>query len=421
MKSNMIKLIIPFFLLTFLFQACEEGDLITPDNTKNNREKWSYEFKNVMALSLPNNVPAIDEAGNIYVIADVQYGGEIIKLTSDGKEEWLKKENAFPLSRIIYDNQKLYYINSQMLTCRDANNGELLWETKVEGSMDLFALNNSKIYITRFVDIGIVGSNYLDAYSLDGDKIWETRIKYSDTDTISFPNTITVNGNNIYVGILAEVNQSEFAILDFVDQGNSATKNWSWLAPDNYSVGGGDPPIRNFAIDDDGNLIFGMANNNTNYIFSVSASGNENWRKETTLSKIIASVTVNGNGDCYVGLDKLEKINQNGIVWTSPGKPDWDYTGLTSNSPVIDKSGNLFYVDPSTMFTAVSSQGDSLWSQYYGCNLCNNVYYNVTINHNGDLIIASKAGVICYKGEGSALAENGWPKIYGDLGNTCSK
>ena len=420
-QFNFIRFILPLLLLTFLFQACEENDLVTPDNTKNDREKWSYSFKDVMALSLPVNVPAIDDAGNIYVIGDVQNGGNIIKLSPEGKEMWFKKESSFAMSRIIYSDNKIYYINNQQLICRSADSGEKVWETDAPGSQSIMALNNNKIYLTRFVDEGILGKNYLDAYNINGEKVWDIRIKYSDTDTISFPNTISVNGNNIYLGILAEVDQSEFAIINYVDEGSTVSRNWTWLAPTGFSVGGGSPVIRDFAIDDEGNLLFGMENSSTEYIFSVNASGVENWRTATSLSKIIGTVSVDGNGNCYASYKHCEKIDSEGIIWSSSEKPDWDYTGLASGSPVIDKNGNLFFLDPSTMFSAVSSQGDSLWSQYYGCNLCNNVYNDVTINHNGDLIVSSKAGVVCFKGEGAALATNGWPKVYGNLANTGSK
>ncbi len=420
-KSAFIKLITPLLFITLLFQACEPGDLPNADNTKNDRERWSYDFSTVMAASLYNQVPAIDESGNIYLIADVQSGGDIIKLSSDGAEQWVKSENDYPMSRIIYHANKLYYINNQMLICRDASNGEKIWETEVSGAQSIFALNDSKIFVTRFVDDGLLGSNHLMAYNSDGTLVWETKIKYSETDTISYANAMSVNGNNIYVGVLAEVGNAEFAIINYTDEGDYVSKSWTWLAPESFSVGGGSPRIKDFAIDDNGNLIFGMEKSGTEYVFSVNPSGTDNWNAVSNLPKLISNVSVDGDGNCYVAYDRCEKVNNNGVIWTSTTKTDWDYESLFSKSPVIDNNGNLYYVDLSTMLTAVSPQGDSLWSQYYGCNLCNNEFHNITINRNGDIIVISKAGVTAFKGEGVGLSEKGWPKVFGNYGNTASK
>ncbi len=420
-KSILSKLTLPLLLVTLLFQACEPGDLPNNDNTKNDRQKWVYDFSNVMAASLYNQVPAIDEDGNIYLMADVQSGGDIIKLSAAGDEQWVKSESSYPMSRIAYVNNRVYYINNQVLICRDAATGEKVWNTEVSGAQTIFAINGNKIYVTRFVDEGFLGSNHLAAYNTDGSLVWETKITFSETDTVSYANAISVNGNNIYVGVLAEVGNSEFGIINYVDEGNQVSKSWTWLAPGGFSVGGGSPRIKDFAIDDSGNLIFGMENSGAEYVFSVTPSGTDNWSAATGLSKIISNVSVDGNGNCYVAYDKCEKIDKNGIVWSSSAKTDWDYESLFSKSPAIDNNGNLYYVDLSTMLTAVSAQGDSLWSQYYGCNLCNDQSHNLTINRNGDIIVISKAGITAFKGEGNGLAENGWPKVFGNYGNTASK
>jgi outer membrane protein assembly factor BamB len=420
-KISKIKTVASLVVLTLLFQACEPGDLPNADNTKNDRERWSYDFSTVMSASLYNQVPAIDEAGNIYLIADVQSGGDIIKLSADGAEQWVKSESNYPMSRIIYLDNKVYYINNQTLICRDAANGENIWNTEVSGAQSIFAINNNKIFVTRFVDDGFLGSNHLAAYNMNGSLVWETKIKYSDVDTISYANAISVNGNNIYVGVLAEVGSSEFAIINYVDDGDHVSKNWTWLAPGDFSVGGGSPRIKDFAIDDNGNLIFGMENSGTEYVFSVSPAGTDNWSTVSNLSKIISNVSVDGEGNCYVAYDRCEKIDKNGIAWTSSPNVNWDYRSLFSKSPAIDNNGNLYYADLSTMLTAVSPHGDSLWSQYYGCNLCNNEFHNVTINRNGDIIVISKAGVTAFKGEGVGLAEKGWPKVFGNYGNTAGK
>jgi len=311
-------------LATILFQSCEEGDLPNPDNTKIERLKWSYDFEDVMAFSLLNNIPAIDEDGNIYFAADVQYGGQIVKLSADGNEVWTTNEAECPLSQVIYFDGKLYYQSDNKLVCRNASDGNELWSTQVVGGYQSFALTPQKIYTSNFVDGGIFGcNNSLVAFDHSGNKVWETKIKYSPNDTITYPNAISVVDNNIFLGVFVEVENSEFAIINYVDEGTSAAKNWTWLAPEDYSVGGGSPRIQEFAIDDNNNIIFGMENSGTQSIFSISANGNENWRSTTSLPKIISSVSVDADGNCYSAYSDIEKINESGVVWKSDPAADW--------------------------------------------------------------------------------------------------
>ena len=405
-----------------LMQSCEEGLLPDPGDNQIDRLNWSYDFETVMAFSLYNRVPAIDEAGNIYVVADVQYGGQIVKLTADGSEIWSTTESSFPLSRLIYFDGKIFYQNDNQLVCCNAVDGSKLWETAAVNIFQTFALTPEKIYTTNFEDNGIFGcNNSLVAFDHSGNKIWETKIKYSENDTITYPNAISVVDNNIYLGIFAEVDESDFAIINYVDEGNSVSKNWTWLAPEDYSVGGGTPRIKDFAIDDNNNLVFGMENSGTQYVFSLNASGTENWRTATTLPKIISNVTVDGNGDCYASYSFVEKLNESGIIWTSGTKADWLYEGLVSKAPVISKDVNLTYENVSQILTSISPDGEFLWEQFWDCELCNNEFHNLTINRNGDIIVITKAGVYCFDGDGTGLSDKGWPKRYGDYGNTSSK
>lgn len=409
-------------VLIVLLQSCEEGDLPNSDNTQIDRLKWSYSFETVMAFSLLNNVPAIDEAGNIYFIADVQYGGQIAKLTPDGKELWSVNESDFPLSQVIYFNGKLFYQTGNQLICRDASDGSELWSTNVVSVFQTFALTPEKIYTGNYEDGGIFDNNYsLLALDHSGNKIWETKIKYSAADTITFPNAISVNGNNIYLGIFVEVNNSEFAILNYVDEGSTVSKSWSWLAPEDYSVGGGTPRIKDFAIDDNNNLLFGMENKGSQFIFSLNAAGTENWRTSSYMPEIISGVSVDANGNAYVGYSSVEKNNESGIVWTSDVKADWVYDGLVSKAPVISMEGNLTIENLSRITASVSSSGSDLWEQYYGCELCNDEFHNIALNRNGDIIVIGKANVYCFEGDGTGLSDKGWPKRYGNYGNTSSK
>ena len=422
MKLIAYTITLLFASAILLLQSCDEGILPDPDDNQIDRLNWSYDFSTVMGFSLYNRVPAIDEAGNIYFAADVQYGGQIVKLAADGSEIWSITEGDFPLSRLIYFDGKIFYQNDNQLICRNASDGSELWTTDVTMGYQTFALTPEKIYTSNFEDGGIFGcNNSLVAFDHSGNKIWETKIKYSEADTITYPNAISVVGNNIYLGIFAEVDNSDFAIINYIDEGNTVTKQWSWLAPEDYSVGGGTPRIKDFAIDDNDNLVFGMENSGTHYVLSISPQGVENWRTATSLPKIISNVTVDANGDCYAAYDFIEKVNEGGIIWASDIKADWQYDGLVSKAPVISMEGNLTYENISRIMASVSPSGEYLWEQFWGCEICNDEFHNLTINRNGDIIVITKAGVFCFAGDGTGLSDKGWPKRYGDYGNTSCK
>ena len=411
-----------FVLMVLMLQSCDEELLPDPDDNQIDRLNWSYDFSTVMAHSLYNRVPAIDETGNIYVAADVQYGGQIIKLADDGSEIWSVNESAFPLSRVIYFGNKIFYVVENDLICRSATDGSELWTADAPGGYNTLALTSDKIYTNKFEDGGIFGcNNSLMSFDHNGNKMWETKIKYSENDTITYPNAISINGNNIYLGVFAEVDNSDFAIINYVDEGNSVSKQWTWLAPEDYSVGGGTPRIKDFAIDDNNNLVFGMENSSIQYVFSVSNTGVTNWQTATTLSKIISNVTIDADDECFVAYDKCEKVNQEGVIWESEIKTDWQYEGLVSKAPVISHNGNITYENISKLLTSLAPDGAFLWEQFWGCELCNDEFHNLTINRNGDIIVVTKAGVFSFKGDGTGLSDKGWPKRYGDYGNTSSK
>ncbi|NOY49370.1 MAG: PQQ-like beta-propeller repeat protein [Chlorobi bacterium] len=419
-QIDFLKVLI-FTIVVLLIQSCDEGILPSPDNNTTDRLIWTYDFPTVMAFSLYNTVPAIDEVGNIYVLADVQSGGLLVKLSSSGTEDWTLDVGDFPLSRLIYFEGKIYYINNGSLICLNSDDGSQIWSANAPGAQEIFALNSEKVYTTNFVDIGVLGQTNLTAYDHSGNKIWETKIEYSDTDSIAFANTIAIDGNSIYVGIYTEVGNSEFAIINYIDEGNTVSKQWTWLAPEDYSVGGTSPRIKDFAIDDNGNLVFGMEDSGTEYVFSVSNQGVENWRSATSLSDVISNVAVDGDGNCYVSYDRCEKLGQDGIVWTSDVKTDWQYDGLVSKSPVISTGGSVTYENISRIVASISPDGEYSWEQFWGCELCNDEFHNITININGDIIVVGKASIYCFEGDGTGLSEKGWSKRYGNYGNTSSK
>ncbi len=403
-----------------LLHSCNDP-IVEPADNQIDRLKWSYDFETVMGLSNINFVPAIDEAGNIYAVAEVQSGSQIFKLNANGDELWTKVISSVT-GRFVYFDSKLFYNQSGTLVCASASNGSEIWRTDNAMTLDIIAVTDNKIYTTLFVDDGFLGENYLNAFDLQGNKIWEEKIQYSDTETIAFPYTISVRENQIYLGILAEIGDSEFAIINYQDDGASVSRNWTWLAPDYYSSGNSYRK-HDIAIEDNNDLLFGLNKDGTEYVFSINSSGIENWSKASLLSPTITNVTTDGLGNAYVAYDKCEKIGNGGTVWSSEIKTGWEYEGILSNSPIVSQNKTLYYQNTSKLLTAISNEGTFLWEQYYepldyGTD---NEFHNITINKNGDVIVITKVGILCFEGDGSGLSETGWAKKYGNYGNTSSK
>jgi hypothetical protein len=140
------------------------------------------------------------------------------------------------------------------------------------------------------------------------------------------------------------------------------------------------------------------------------------------LEKEIVDVSIDKDGNFYTAYDKVEKLSAASTLWTSESKKDWKYEGLASQAPIITQNGSLIYSNFSSILTCVKADGTFDWEQYiYPCDICTEEFHNATVSTNGDVIVISKFGVYCFSGDGSSLAEHGWPKTYANYGNTSSR
>ena len=425
MKSLKV-VVFALLAMSFMFQSCDK--ILDPpaedEKDKVDKLSWYYDLDEVMYASLINPTPAIDENGNIYITADVKGlsgGTQIMKLSSGGAKLWSIKKNNSVVSRPIYQDGKLYFLLGTSLYCLNADDGSEIWSVEEACTSQIISITNNKIYLTRWEDVNVLGKNYLEAYDLDGNKIWSEYIKYSDTDTVNFPYAMSVRDNQIYLGVLAEVGESNFAIINYQDDGSQVSKNWTWLGPENFTTDN-QYHFKDLPIDDNNNLYFNMQHNGDQYIFSITSEGTDNWSKVTSMDRTINSLAVDEEGNCYYAYDKCEKLNASGDIWISEPKKDWTYEGLDAQAPVLSKNGTLAFCNSSSLLTSLKADGSFNWEQYvYPCDVCTEEFHNLTIAPNGNIIIISKTKVYSFIGDGSGLAEKGWPKVYGNYGNTASK
>ncbi len=418
----------PLFLLLVVlivsYTSCDLNNIKPPDN-KTDRLKWTYSVGDVYMNSLPNPVPAIDEKSNIYAIVSSHSKDDFVKLDQSGKKVWSKNGNGIS-SRLIYSNNKLFYSRGTSIACADAETGTELWSTENAINGNIIAVTNDRIYTTDYLENNFLGVNYLKAFNLDGNLVWETKIKYSDSDSINFPFAMSINGNDIYIGVLAEIGKSNFAILKYRDTGDNAKKIWNWLAPEDFTTEGVNGRFKDIAIDDNSNLLFAMTKDSKQYVFSISALGNQNWISETNQNIIISNLSVDTKGNVFSSFSTIEKTGANGSIWNTKLKKDWEFEGLAANAPVLSDEGNSISMNFSKLLTAIDNNGKILWEQHYepeedtGLS-SDEQFHSFTLNRNGDIIVVCKFEIKCFKGDNSGLLKGGWPKLYGNYGNTASK
>lgn len=424
-KNFKILLVVLFSAL--MFQSC--NDTFKKKNNKEERVNWTFSFTDIPNNPLRGYVPAIDESGNIYFF----HYDNAFKLNSAGKKIWEKNVGAAGYSRLIYFDNKLYFLSDKLLKCVDAQTGETVWSKEIgKTNINSIVLNSNRIYTVTTTSESLTDTkSTLYAYDILGNKLWEKVIKYTndaDEELITLVQNFSVSGNKIYLACFIEDvdggdNDAQLAIMEYSDNDDAATKTWTWTSPAETNY---DQSIKSYygdlAIDDNGNILFAMSGNGGQSVYSISNTGVTNWVAPISSNKPALNIVVDGTGNAYTSYDAIEKVANGSKLWTSAINNDWEYGGLTSIGTVISEEGNISSVNLNSILTSVDKEGNVLWEQFYEkYEQGYNEFNSITINRNGDIIVLNKYGVTAYEGDGTALSTKGWPKVYNNYGNTGSR
>ena len=127
----------------------------------------------------------------------------------------------------------------------------------------------------------------------------------------------------------------------------------------------------------------------------------------------------------YLGKGDLVKLLNDGTqVWQTAITDGMIINPTFTSAPTIAENGNLYDGQLFGLY-CIDSSGNLDWkinSETGGGEESGNLHIPV-LNHAGNIIIVSseQSKIRCFKGDGQALATDGWPKPYGNSANTSSK
>ena len=181
--------------------AAGEGKFVYPTNTfglvclGEDPDDWDYAEWYVPIGSTQFSSPIILES-KIYIAQTVSTETHITCFyLENGSTFWDTSLGAQSLSDIAIDDEKIYITANRDLFCLDMNDGQLLWQTTVAESGDMFAVSTPVVTDGMLYTISLNGVIYgLDA--VDGSEVWN----YSTGDTANFGDSPSLGYGNLYVG-----------------------------------------------------------------------------------------------------------------------------------------------------------------------------------------------------------------------------
>ena len=399
-------------LLAVMFSSCgKDGNPDTPggggDDPGKHSELWHYDGQ---IVGLENIYPAIDEQGNIYLAgASEEVNSGVVHFVSvdkNGNERWDKTIDATAASYVVYGDGKVFLSTVSPVTIHvyDANSGNELWSKNYTDDygfewQPVMSYANRKLYVAsgRFT-VGVL----MALNPENGTELWLRNLY----DNIAI--SLVVDGTGLYCGGMGKVTRYE-------DKGSSCDSIWYWEESE------GSRSYIGFEITmaDNGNIYtrgdYGvniLSPETGNEIKVVSLGG--------SFDNSSSSITIDGDGNFYIGNGDLHKYSPDGsLEW----KTDINVGVINPNypsAPLIGENGK-FYNGELFSLSCVKSNGSIDWILGTEDGIGN--LHPVVMDNDGNLLsYSTERGVLfCYKGDGSKLATKGWPKRYGNMGNTCSK
>lgn len=400
--------------LLLAISSCGSKDPIVPNPNPGDGDhpvQWSYDLP---AGSLADIYPAIDENDNIYLSLLSEDGQNIITiaLNKDGNELWQNETPGIASTHPVYSNGKVFVTTEDPVSieCLDANNGNILWTYDLTESYDAswipsISVNNDKVYLST----GQFFYGFLIAYDFSGNELW---VKQNSIMGTSF--NLSTIGNQLYFS-------DDQYVYRYDDNGSSCDSVWAYKYITTKSTNGLMEALE-LPINVNGNICFRDANN----ILIVSPSGElVNSFYLDGFDNSPSNITINSDNEILIGNTDLYKFSIDGsIVWSTDINDGLIVNPYFSSAPLICANGN-YYDAQSFGLYSVKSNGELNWKENSetGAGIEYGNLHSPVFTHSGDIISVSseQKKVRCFKGDGQGLPSQGWPKPYGDYGNTSSK
>jgi len=412
--KKLINSVTMFAILVALLSSCGDKDSTTPDPTpgpSGHEVLWSYD----MGIGgLADIIPAIDNDDNsYYTIADFE-GSKVvaIALDKDGGEKWKVDLDGLSTERAIYANGKVYVATGDptAIYCLNASTGNVEWNKNLTEEYDFswlssVAFANGKLYVST----GQLFEGFLLAYDESGNELWTKQ-----TNLMGGTFNLSVRGNSLFF-------HDGLTLYRYDDNGASCDSIWaieyegnssrSMLAYFDLPIGeDGNIYIRSddiFIISPEGQLVKTIA---------LDASFNEGYA---------SNITLTSDNDILIGKGDLIKLSNDGnIVWETKIDDGIIINPAFTTAPTISSNGDFYDAQLFGLYS-VKSNGSLNWkiNAENGGGVEYGNLHTPVLTHNGNIISVSteQKMVRCFKGDGKGIANGGWPKPFGDYGNTSSK
>ncbi len=416
---SLLTMIVMTLTVSLFLSSCGGKDPIIPGggNGDNGHENcWTYE---IGVYSLNDITPALDESDNIYLsMADMETNSVVVvSLDKDGNERWKNTiEATGSTSDVAFYNGKVFVPVSDPVGvyCYDAASGSLLWNRNLTDDYDFIympqlVITNNKIYLFS----GQTFYAFLLSLDLDGNELYVKQLPSDGTVMAAVG-----NGNNLYF------NDGDY-LYCYTDNGNVIDSTWAVHYYDSkFKSTEFISPFLSMPIDNDGNIYI-----REEKIWIVSPQGTliRTIELGNSFDRSTSDILLSGDGDIFIANNdgNLIKMSNDGtVIWTTDIHDGIIVNPFFSRAAIISDNGTMYDGQTFGLYS-VKDDGTLNWkiNSETGAGIEFGNLHPPVLTHDGNLIIVSgeQKKVRCFKGDGHKLATSGWPKMYGNYGNTNAK
>ena len=411
--KHLLKTTIAILVLAFSISSCnKDGDPYTPPEPGDGDHPvlWSYDLG---FGGMADVIPAISTNNDVFFsMVGEDYSSVIaIGLDSDGNELWKNVLDGTTTGKVMYTDGKVIVStgNPTAIYCMNPSSGNIEWSKNLSEEYDFegnpsMAFTNNKIYVlsNQFI------YGFILTYDLAGTELSLQQAK---------------QGFNLSMYDNALFYHDLDSLYSYEDTGAGLSLSWKWGFPASKNTQflftlsdipvGDDGSI--FIRDDDAIFIVSQSGQLTKTIL-LDASFNTGY---------MSNLGITTNNDMVLGKGDLVKISNNGnIEWETDINDGVFINPSFSSAPVISASGNMYDGQLFGLYS-IKSNGTLNWRENAetGAGIEYGNLHPPVLTHDGNIIsVSSEQSIVrCFKGDGQGLATGGWPKPFGDYGNTSSK
>lgn len=156
------------------------------------------------------------------------------------------------------------------------------------------------------------------------------------------------------------------------------------------------------------------------HLYGFQLNGKKAWKVHLH-GQLLGSPVVSADGDVYVGVSTAKagraKTGKLVCIGSSPHKIKWEYKaqGLVESTPVLGNDGIVYFGDNAGSIHAVDRDGNRQWLMNVGTAIRS----AGTIPCPHRVVFGTDKGImVAVQCSSDGLAEGGWPKIMGNLGQS---